>query len=94
VTEDVMRNTYNLPTPPPWEWATDIDDKTVLKYSGNFFPRIGARVTVYMNGMGNGTVEAYFTEHGFLGLQVRLDRDRYRVVYVYGIDVDPLIDRK
>jgi hypothetical protein len=36
-------------------------------------PTIGTRVNVPMNGLGTGTVSSYFTEHGFLGVIVKLD---------------------
>ena len=37
-------------------------------------PEIGARVHIRMNDLGAGTVEAYFIEHGWVGVCVKLDR--------------------
>lgn len=44
------------------------------QHAGKPLPKLGDRVTVTMNGLGAGTVVAYFVEHGFLGVQVRLDQ--------------------
>jgi hypothetical protein len=45
----------------------------MLKWSGDFpVPAIGQAVHVNFNGLGAGVVESYFTEHGYLGLTVKL----------------------
>lgn len=46
-----------------------------LKWSGKFLPTIGQRIVVTMNKLGHGTVTAFFTEAGFLGVEVFLDED-------------------
>lgn len=54
-------------------------DKDLPKAAAPFWagkerpPAIGTRVQVTFNGFGAGTVEAYFIEEGFLGVQVRVD---------------------
>jgi hypothetical protein len=37
-------------------------------------PKVGERVAIKINSLGPGIVVGYFTECGFLGVQVRLDR--------------------
>jgi hypothetical protein len=68
---------YGLPHPPQgWSWRTEANatDTSVLKYGGHFLPRVGARVRVDMNKFGWGTVTGYFVVHGWLGVEVMVDR--------------------
>jgi len=68
---------YNaLPNWKPWKdgdgnpaaWAE-------LAWSGDGEPpALGERVNINFNGLGDGEVEGYFGEHGFLGVLVKLDR--------------------
>lgn len=76
---------YDLPAVPLPTIAPEYDqdrhitnkpDPTVtLMWSGTFLPAIGDRVFVNMNGLGFGRVVSYFTEHGWLGVTVRLEKD-------------------
>ncbi len=61
-------------------------------------PAIGAKVRINFNQLGSGVVESYFTEHGWLGVKVRLDKqpewhrkqngaDR-NFALVFGIELD------
>ena len=53
-----------------------INDADPFKWSGEGQPpKLGASVTVYLNGMGTGRVLKYFAEHGWLGVLVQLDRN-------------------
>jgi hypothetical protein len=68
---------YGLEHPPQgWVFATpdSMGDDLLLKYSGLFLPRVGARVRVDMNRFGWGTVTGYFVEHGWLGVEVKIDQ--------------------
>ncbi len=69
-------------TVPAWEGVNVGADKLPLPAKGldnarwggsHDVPAIGARVRVTYNGLGAGTVSAYFTEGGFLGLIIDLD---------------------
>jgi hypothetical protein len=45
------------------------------KWSGDKAPpAIGAKVRVYMNSFGNGTVIGYFAEYGWLGVLVKISK--------------------
>jgi len=44
-----------------------------IKHTFARVPAIGERVEISMNNLGSGTVEAYFVEHQYAGVQVRLD---------------------
>ena len=64
-----------------WTEETEDSDSKVLnesdpyKWSGvNDPPVIGAKVKVYMNGLGNGKIVGYFAEYGWLGVLVRLSK--------------------
>ncbi len=47
----------------------------VLKWSGKQpIPSIGRKVAINFNQLGTGKVVAYFWEHGYLGLIVKLDK--------------------
>lgn len=82
-----------LPSPQPgaliWSGKTDP-------------PPVGTRVNVRINGLGYGTIAAYFTEHGYLGVKITLeDRPEWHVkqnpnrdyCLVFGaeIDVEPRV---
>lgn len=61
---------------PPWRPhdGTAYDSTTGYRWSSSTPPpAVGDRVTVSMNGLGQGTVTGYFTQGGFLGLMVQLD---------------------
>lgn len=50
-------------------------DASVLKWSGKQpIPAIGDKVTINFNELGTGVVQAYFYEHGYFGLDVKLDK--------------------
>jgi hypothetical protein len=66
-------------------------------------PAVGDRVDVRMNGFGPGTVTGYFTEFGYLGVYVKVDRlpdwyvkqnkgkekdANYGTPMVFGVEVD------
>lgn len=51
------------------------DPAVTLMWSADFLPAIGDRVLITMNGLGPGRVASYFTEHGWLGVSVRLEKD-------------------
>ena len=69
-------------------------------------PAIGSRVVVRMNSYGPGEVVSYFTESGFLGVEVRVDklptwaveqRKRHKMsltepVMVFGTEIEPVED--
>lgn len=58
----MLPNTYHMPTPPVGTW------------SGPFpIPSIGTKVRIRFNGLGTGDVSSYFTEGGYVGIQVKLD---------------------
>lgn len=73
---------YRLPEPPmPWSVAPkdrkpgDKPAADLVWWSGEEpLPAIGERVEINFNGFGAGTVEAYFTEHGYLGVYVKLEK--------------------
>ena len=44
------------------------------RHAGKPLPKLGDRVRITFNGLGTGTVVAYFVEAGFLGVKVRLDQ--------------------
>jgi len=69
-------------TRPQWSGHRADGDRALLnesdpfKWSGDAAPpTIGQRVHCYMNGLGDGTVLAYFVEYGWLGVLVQLDRN-------------------
>jgi hypothetical protein len=48
-------------------------DQSVLKWSGVYpIPQIGDAVAINFNELGGGVVQAYFVEHGYFGLEVKL----------------------
>jgi hypothetical protein len=49
------------------------DPGVALLWSGDFIPARGDRVHIRMNEFGDGTITGFFTEHGWLGLIVKLD---------------------
>ncbi len=52
----------------------DAIDLSKLRWSGNMpLPEIGQRVKSRMNGLGHGTVRAYFVEDGWVGVYVWLE---------------------
>lgn len=72
-----------------------------LKWSNrDFVPEIGERVFIRMNGFGAGTVVAYFTEAGWLGVEVVVDerpewhvkanKDTHPNPLVFGAEIRPL----
>jgi len=77
------------------------NDAHPFKWSGeNDPPAIGAKVTIYMNKFGTGTVTGYFVEYGWLGVLVKLDSPPKwyfeqndgkipLVAHFFGIDLEP-----
>ncbi len=61
-------------------------------------PAIGAKVRINFNQLGSGVVESYFTEHGWLGVRIRLDKQpewhrkqngtNRNYALVFGIELD------
>lgn len=50
-------------------------DESIIKWSGSYpIPQIGSSVKINFNELGTGKVEGYFTEHGYCGVYVRLDK--------------------
>lgn len=92
-----------------WEGPDDdrklVNDSDPYKWSGdNDPPKIGAKVKIYMNNFGAGTVVGYFAEHGWLGVLVKLSnppswwrqqtRDRGKDPtktngHFFGLDLEP-----
>jgi len=71
--------------PRPWKWSA--------KFA---VPAIGSRVYVNMNDFGEGVVVSYFIEHGYVGVEVDLDRQpdwhveehgKGKHILVFGIEV-------
>lgn len=66
------------------QWSFGIREDGMVKRSANpdvvtwsndkFPPVIGTKVTINFNGLGSGIVVAYFFEHGYLGIEVKLDQ--------------------
>jgi hypothetical protein len=51
-------------------------DESILKWSGDYpIPEIGRKVKINFNELGTGSVQSYFTEYGYLGIEVRLDKE-------------------
>ena len=82
-----------------WSDSTVVNQDDPYKWGGtNPPPAIGARVHVYMNGIGPGTVTSYFAEHGWLGVLVRPHKapkwyvkqnGRYKPGHVFGPELEP-----
>lgn len=47
---------------------------TDQKWSGHEVPKIGDKVKINFNGLGSGVVVCYFWEHGYAGVEVKLDK--------------------
>lgn len=71
----------------PFKWSGDADP-----------PAIGAKVKVYMNNLGTGTVTGYFVEYGWFGVLVKFDNPPAWWVkqnpkqppgHIFGIDLQP-----
>jgi hypothetical protein len=92
---------------PVWEQAVyenglPVNTKAVLIWAGKngvVPPPVGEKITVTMNGLGNGDVVGYFSQEGYLGLRVKLDNppDWYvkqnkgnEVGHVFGPEFKPL----
>lgn len=43
------------------------------KWSGRFTPEAGQKVEITLNGIGNGTIEGFFTFDGYVGVFVKPD---------------------
>jgi hypothetical protein len=69
---------YHLPEVPNHVNMTkeNREDESVVKWGYDFcpLPKIGQRVKIKMNGLGDGTVVAYFVEYGFIGVEVKADQ--------------------
>jgi hypothetical protein len=59
-------------------------------------PAVGQRVRIYLNGIGEATVEVYFHYEGYLGVLVAPDElpahltgTGVRMAHAYGIDLEP-----
>lgn len=69
-------------------------------WTNKVLPQIGARVRVTFNGLGTGTVVAYFREAGYIGVEVRPDKrpdwhirqngDRHPHYLVFGAEIEVL----
>lgn len=44
-------------------------------WSGSWMPTIGERVRINFNGFGEGKVLSWFMEHGYIGVEVELDKE-------------------
>jgi hypothetical protein len=78
-----------------------INDADPFKWSGKSDPpAIGAKVKLYMNDFGTGTVTSYFAEYGWLGILVKLDNPPAwyvkqnegkvpKAAHFFGIDLEP-----
>ena len=77
-----------------------LNDADPFKWSGKSDPpAIGAKVKLYMNDFGTGTVTSYFVEYGWLGILVKLDNPPAWYVkqnkgvpekaHFFGIDLEP-----
>lgn len=64
IEEKYVAAAYNLTEPPSGKWSGQVS-----------IPEIGTRVYCKINKLGYGLVEHYFTEHGYIGVQVRLEND-------------------
>jgi hypothetical protein len=71
----VVPPTYDTSDGPRKGHITNIQIGTHVLWSGKnpAPPPIGTPVEINFNGLGTGTVDSYFIEHGFLGVKVRLD---------------------
>jgi hypothetical protein len=59
-----------------WENGAVVNTKAVLIWGGKngvLPPPVGEKITVTMNGLGNGDVVGYFSQDGYLGLRVQFD---------------------
>jgi hypothetical protein len=57
-----------------WKGHKVINEADPMKWSGRVDPpKVGDKVTLYMNDFGTGTVQNYFVEYGWLGILVKLD---------------------
>jgi hypothetical protein len=79
----MIENGYNLSLPYPWEFlpagkpnvAAPPPPEDKVWWSGKQPPPArGDRVIVNFNGFGPGEVMGYFTEHGYLGIYVKVDK--------------------
>lgn len=64
---------YGMTTVPEYRITDDDPRLDLLPLSRQELPAIGARVKINFNKLGTGTVVAYFTEHGFIGVEVALE---------------------
>lgn len=78
---DTTKHAYDLDAvPTPTAAPVRSDEGQILNLGDAYLwsgkgpvPVVGAPVTINFNGLGSGTVAAYFHEHGWLGVKVRLD---------------------
>ena len=98
---------YGLRQPPAgWVWSTKANrfNDSLVKYSGTFLPRIGARVRITHGKWGWGVVDAYFVEYGWMGVEIRVERypawykaqqkrngeQLTPVIHIFGIELDAI----
>lgn len=96
-------NRYRLRKLPSWQHyvqGTSPSENDPPGWSGRGSlatpPPVGTPVIVRINGIGPGTVRGYFVEHGFLGVEVRVDdppawwrkqNGRARIARVFGTEI-------
>jgi hypothetical protein len=76
-----------------------VNDADPFKWSGdNDPPALGAKVKIYMNALGTGTVVGYFVEYGWFGVLVKLNKapawwrkqnPSNRPAHLFGLDLEP-----
>jgi hypothetical protein len=91
-------------TRPVWKKVEDgdnelLNDADPFKWSGDKDPpAIGAKVHIYMNKLGKGTVVGYFVEYGWLGVLVKLSKPPVwwkkqnpdnPNAHLFGLDLEP-----
>ncbi len=73
-----MANIYNLKDLPEWKQHDETPvaiGAELPRWSGSSPPpAIGERVNLFINSFGPATVVSYFVEHGFLGIECKLDK--------------------
>jgi len=79
---------------PIWKGGKVVNEAEPYKWSGDGDPpKIGAKVNVSVNGIGEGKVTSYFVEYGWLGVMVRPKKapdwyikqnGRYALAHIFG----------
>jgi len=107
-------NYHEFTALPPYtapQWTGEGNDRKLLnqadpyKWSGTKAPpAIGAKVRLYVNRFGTGTVVTYFAEYGWLGIKVKLDKPpawwtkqtkergkdpKTTLAHFFGVDLEP-----